>query len=71
MADLELKFYRQFKRENGYSELEISQKRDALEKVLIPEAVEDHEQRLTTAGFSRFNVWLKWFNFTSMLAVKA
>ncbi len=71
MADLELEFYRQFKRENGYSELEISQKRDALEKVLIPEAVEDHEQRLTTAGFSRFNVWLKWFNFTSMLAVKA
>ena len=71
MARLEQEFYMQFKRENGYSELEISQKRDALEKVLIPEPVEIHEQRLKEAGFNRFDVWLKWFNFTSMLAVKA
>ncbi|WDP93079.1 MAG: carboxy-S-adenosyl-L-methionine synthase CmoA [Desulfobacter sp.] len=70
LSELELDFYCQFKRENGYSELEISQKRDALEKVLIPEAVADHEQRITAAGFSLFNVWLKWFNFTSMLAIK-
>ncbi|HCY86395.1 MAG TPA: carboxy-S-adenosyl-L-methionine synthase CmoA [Desulfobacteraceae bacterium] len=70
LCDLELEFYRQFKRENGYSELEISQKRDALEKVLIPEPVAVHEERIRVAGFSLFNVWLKWFNFTSMLAIK-
>ena len=67
---LELESYYQFKRENGYSELEISQKRDALEKVLIPETVADHEQRIKKAGFSSFNIWLKWFNFTSMMAIK-
>lgn len=63
-------FYKNFKRENGYSELEISQKRDALEKVLIPETVEIHEKRIRKAGFDNFCVWLKWFNFVSMMAVK-
>ena len=70
LCDLELDFYRQFKRENGYSDLEISQKRDALEKVLIPEPLAVHEERIGSAGFSQFNVWLKWFNFTSMIAIK-
>ena len=68
--DLEQDFYCQFKRENGYSDLEISQKRDALEKVLIPESVNTHEKRLISAGFSQVDVWMKWFNFTSMLAIK-
>lgn len=67
---LEQEFYVQFKRENGYTDLEISQKRDALEKVLIPESVADHENRIQSAGFSAFSVWLKWFNFTSMMAIK-
>jgi len=70
LSELEQEFYCQFKRENGYSDLEISQKRDALEKVLIPESVSDHENRILSSGFSLFNVWLKWFNFTSMLAIK-
>lgn len=68
--ELEQDFYRRFKRENGYSELEISQKRDALEKVLIPEVIGDHQQRFLDAGFSAFEVWLKWFNFASMIAIK-
>lgn len=68
--DLEQDFYCQFKRENGYSDLEISQKRDALEKVLIPESVDAHRDRLISAGFSKVNVWMKWFNFTSILAIK-
>nr|WP_319394140.1 carboxy-S-adenosyl-L-methionine synthase CmoA [uncultured Desulfobacter sp.] len=67
---LEQEYYYQFKRENGYTELEISQKRDALERVLVPETVSDHEIRIQKAGFVSFNVWLKWFNFTSMIAVK-
>ena len=63
-------FYRDFKLENGYSELEISRKRDALEEVLIPETLDDHRARLESAGFEPVDVWLKWFNFASILAVK-
>jgi len=68
--ELEQDFYRRFKRENGYSELEISQKRDALEKVLIPESLGVHKKRFRDAGFSFVDVWLKWFNFASMIAIK-
>ncbi len=67
---LHLDVYQQFKRENGYSDLEISQKRDALEKVLIPDTLETHFQRLHRAGFSHVDVWLKWFNFSAIMAVK-
>ncbi len=67
---LQIELYTKFKIENGYSELEISQKRDALEKVLIPDTVQIHRDRIIGAGFSIFDVWLKWFNFTSMIAIK-
>ena len=67
---LEVAFYKRFKRENGYSDLEISQKRDALEKVLIPDTLDIHRQRIADAGFSGFDIWMKWFNFVSMMAVK-
>ncbi|MEH6627351.1 MAG: carboxy-S-adenosyl-L-methionine synthase CmoA [Motiliproteus sp.] len=63
-------WYYDFKRANGYSELEISQKRSALEKVLIPETFEAHQQRLTTAGFSQVKTWFQCFNFVSMAAIK-
>ncbi len=63
-------FYEQFKRDNGYSELEIAQKRDALEKVLIPDTIDTHFQRLHGAGFSLVDVWMKWLYFTSFLAIK-
>ena len=56
-----------FKRANGYSELEISQKRSALENVLVPETVETHLSRLEQAGFSRVNRWFQCFNFTSFI----
>lgn len=59
-----------FKRANGYSDLEISQKRTALEKVLIPDTIETHEQRLNEAGFSQVIVWQRCLNFVSMLAIK-
>ncbi len=70
MNALEQEYYYQFKKENGYTDLEISQKRDALERVLVPETVAEHENRIQKAGFASFDVWLKWFNFTSMMAVK-
>lgn len=57
-----------FKRANGYSQLEISQKRTALENVLIPETPLAHEQRLLEAGFARVDQWFQCFNFASFVA---
>lgn len=59
-----------FKRANGYSDLEISQKRTALEKVLLPETREQHQARLRRAGFTRSHVWFQCFNFASFIAIK-
>jgi len=59
-----------FKRANGYSELEISQKRTALEKVMIPESLATHRQRLMEAGFPFVDTWFQCFNFASLVAVK-
>lgn len=59
-----------FKRSNGYSDLEISQKRSALENVLIPETLAEHQQRLKQAGFEFVEKWFQCFNFVSMVAVK-
>lgn len=59
-----------FKKANGYSELEISQKRTALENVLTPEPVAVHQQRFKQAGFSQTMQWFQCFNFVSMLAIK-
>lgn len=59
-----------FKRANGYSELEISQKRTALEKVLIPDTLEVNLQRLQQAGFSRGYPWFQCFNFAALCAIK-
>ncbi len=70
MADLQQTFYHAFKREQGYSDLEISQKREALEKVLFPEPLEKHCERLKRAGFEVMDVWQKWFNFAALIAIK-
>ncbi|MDX1679068.1 carboxy-S-adenosyl-L-methionine synthase CmoA, partial [Arsukibacterium sp.] len=59
-----------FKRANGYSELEISQKRSALENVMKPDTLAQHQQRLQQAGFSEQSLWFQCFNFCSMLAIK-
>ncbi|AHF02154.1 tRNA methyltransferase [Thiomicrospira aerophila AL3] len=60
----------QFKRNNGYSELEISQKRASLENVLISDSRETHLNRLKTVGFSAADSWLQHFQFASFLAIK-
>lgn len=63
--------HHEFKRANGYSDLEISRKRSALERVLLPETLAEHQQRLHSAGFSEVMVWYQCFNFVSMLAIKS
>lgn len=60
-----------FKRAHGYSELEISQKRSALENVLVPDSLPAHLDRLNKAGFATASVWYQSLNFASMLALKA
>lgn len=59
-----------FKRANGYSDLEISQKRQAIENVLLPDSADTHRERLQQLGFSRVEQWFQCFNFVSFVAVK-
>lgn len=69
--DLVIDLHHEFKRRNGYSELEISQKRTALEDVMRTETYEQHKQRLESAGFSDVVRWFTCFNFASMIAIKS
>jgi len=65
-----ISLHESFKRENGYSETEIAQKRKAIEDVLIPESIEQHLKRLSDAGFKKPLVQMQCINFASFLAVK-
>lgn len=58
-----------FKRANGYSELEIAQKRSALENVMHPDSLEEHRERLLAAGFSKVVPWFQCLNFASLIAL--
>lgn len=68
--DIQIDLHHAFKKSNGYSDLEIAQKRNALENVLIPETKETHRQRLNDAGFTQVLPWFQCFNFASFLAIK-
>ena len=63
-------WHHDFKRAQGYSELEIAQKRDALEDVLKPETRAEHIERLRQAGFSEVYGWFRSFSFASFIAIK-
>lgn len=62
--------HHEFKRRHGYSELEISQKREALENVLVPLTLAENVDMLAQAGFSSIEICLKWYNFALLTAVK-
>ncbi|MDW3095317.1 MAG: carboxy-S-adenosyl-L-methionine synthase CmoA [Gammaproteobacteria bacterium] len=68
--DLFHKLHTNFKSANQYSQLEISQKRKAIENVLIRESFDDHQQRLFDVGFSSVTAWFQCLNFASLIAVK-
>lgn len=70
LQELNTDLHHSFKRANGYSELEISQKRSALENVLVPETVATHTERLRRAGFTSVDVWFQCFNFASLVAIR-
>ena len=65
-----IKYYYNYKRRNHYSDMEISQKREALENVLIPYKLSENLQLLKEAGFSDCETFFTWYNFTGMIAYK-
>lgn len=67
---LYIEIYRQFKLRQGYSELEIAAKREALENILIPFSIDENRTLLTEAGFGAVETFFQWFNFASLIAVK-
>jgi len=68
--ELLIDLHHDFKRANGYSELEIAQKRTALENVMRPDSLETHHSRLATSGFNHVTQWFQCFNFMSLVAIK-
>lgn len=62
--------YYEFKKEQGYSEFEISQKREALENVLIPYSEDENKNMILNAGFKDVQTIFKWLNFTTFIAIK-
>lgn len=64
-----IKYYYDMKRRNDYSDLEISQKREALENVLIPYRIDENVTLLKRNGFGSVDVFYKWYNFAGLIGV--
>ena len=67
---LQTDWHHAFKGANGYSELEISQKRASIENVMVPDTLAQHQSRLSAAGFDECYCWYQAFNFISIVALK-
>ena len=70
LNDLFVEQYHAYKRNQGYSKLEIAKKREALEKVLIPLKPGKNRDLLDKSGFRQVDIFFKWFNFAGFVAVK-
>ena len=70
LDNLIIDLHHQFKKENGYSDLEVSQKRNALENVLLTDTLREHISRLNLVGFTKVSCWLQHYNFISLIAIK-
>ncbi|MFT7222280.1 MAG: tRNA (cmo5U34)-methyltransferase [Candidatus Azotimanducaceae bacterium] len=62
--------HHQFKKLHGYSDLEVAQKRAALENVLVPDTQTIHEERLRLAGFGTVEQCVHCLNFSTFLGIK-
>ncbi len=62
--------YYDFKKEQGYSEYEIAQKREALENILVPYSEEENIKMALNCGFSHCEVVFRWANFATFIAIK-
>jgi len=56
-----------FKRANGYSELEIAGKRSALERVMPVETERAHHALFAAAGFRTVHTWYRCLNWAAFL----
>ncbi len=65
-----IKYYYDLKKRHGYSQMEIAQKREALENVLVPYKLLENREMLLRAGFRYCDVFFKWYNFCGLIAVK-
>lgn len=65
-----IEHYYQFKKSNGYDEIEIAKKRESLENVLVPYQLSENEELLKSCGFRFTEVFFKWYNFTGLIAIK-
>ncbi|MES1225423.1 MAG: carboxy-S-adenosyl-L-methionine synthase CmoA [Bacteroidota bacterium] len=65
-----IKYYYDYKRRNNYDDMEIAQKREALENVLIPYKLMENRELLLQSGFRYVETFFKWYNFSGMVAVK-
>lgn len=65
-----IRYYYEMKKRQGYSDVEIAQKREALENVLIPYRPEENRELLANAGFTHIEEFFRWYNFSGILAVK-
>jgi tRNA (cmo5U34)-methyltransferase len=63
-------YYYDYKRRNNYSDMEISQKREALENVLIPYKLSENITLLRDCGFAHCEVFFKWYNFAGLIATR-
>ena len=65
-----IEFYYNMKERNGYSKMEIAQKREALENILIPYRMEENTRILQRNGFRYSDIFFKWYNFYGVICVK-
>jgi tRNA (cmo5U34)-methyltransferase len=65
-----IEYYYNYKRRNNYSEMEISQKREALENVLVPYKLSENITLLRDQGFAHCEIFFKWYNFAGIIASK-
>jgi len=65
-----IKYYYEMKKRNGYSEMEIAQKREALENVIIPYHYFENRDLLVESGFRHCEMFFRWYNFCGMIAIK-
>lgn len=65
-----VKLHHKFKSDHGYSQNEISRKREALENVLIPFTEGQNRKLLHDAGFTAVDTFFKWFNFSGFVSVR-
>ena len=70
LNQINIDLHESFKKANGYSDLEIARNRTALDTVLIPESLSPHKERLLLCGFKTFDIWFRYFNFASLIAIK-